>query len=103
MKVYHDNNKKYGGGQYDILDDKLQVFYDCCTKGGLGDAQFHLAFSIVLKDRASEFYYDKIAGHSYEFVTMVDMTKTHFETEENRQKYLSEWRETTLSTTTRSN
>jgi len=27
---------------------------------------------------------------------MINLTKAHFETEENHQKYLSEWRETTL-------
>src|SRR6266536_5874125 len=27
---------------------------------------------------------------------MVNLTKAHFETEENHQKYLSEWRKTTL-------
>jgi hypothetical protein len=27
---------------------------------------------------------------------MLAMTRTHFETEENRQLYMSEWRETTL-------
>ena len=32
MKVYNNNDKKYGGELYDILDIKLQVFYDCCNK-----------------------------------------------------------------------
>jgi hypothetical protein len=95
MKVYKDD-KKYGGEEYDILDVKLQVFFDYCRKIGLGERQFHLAFSTMLKDKASDFYYDKIAGRSYDFRTMVDLMRSHFETEENRQKYLSEWRETTL-------
>jgi len=30
---------------------------------------------------------------------MVDLIRTHFETKESRQKYLSEWRETTLMST----
>jgi hypothetical protein len=96
MKIYNNDDKKYGGEEYDILDIKLQVFYDCCTKVGLPDNQFHLAFSIMLKGRASSFYYDKISGRSYDYPTMVEMTKTHFETEERRQKYLTEWRSTTL-------
>ena len=30
MKFYTDNIKKYGGEVYNILNAKLQVFYDCC-------------------------------------------------------------------------
>ena len=52
----------------------------------------------MLKGRAADFYYDKIAGRSYDFNRMLEITRAHFETEENRQKYLSEWRETTLLT-----
>ena len=96
MKVYNDDTKKYSGEMYDILDIKLQVFYDYCAKVGLPEEQYSKAFSIMLKDRASTFYYDKITGRTYDFSTMVAMVKTHFETEENRQLYMSEWRETTL-------
>jgi hypothetical protein len=32
MKIYSNNDKKYRGEEYDILDVKLQVFYDCCSK-----------------------------------------------------------------------
>ena len=96
MKIYNNDDKKYRGEEYDILDIKLQVFYDCCTKVGLPDSQFHLAFSIMLKGQASIFYYDKISGRLYNYSTMVEMTKTHFETKEQRQKYLTEQRGITL-------
>jgi len=97
MKIYNDDDdKKYGGEEYDILDVKLQVFYDCCSKIGLPDTQYYSAFSIMLKGRASNFYYDKLSGRSYDFQTMINLTKAHFETEENHQKCLSEWHETTL-------
>jgi hypothetical protein len=52
----------------------------------------------MLKERALDFYYDKISGRLYKFTKIVEMTKAHFKTEENRQKYLSKWRETTLAT-----
>jgi hypothetical protein len=68
-----------------------------CTKIGINSGQFHMAFSIILKGKARDFYYDKIAGRGYDFNQITDMIRTHFETEENRQKYLSEWRETTLA------
>jgi hypothetical protein len=57
----------------------------------------------MLKDRASDFYYDSIMGKTTDFDTMVAMTRTHFETEENRQVYLTEWRESTLIKITASN
>jgi hypothetical protein len=50
----------------------------------------------MLKDRASTFYYDRITRRPYNFIIMVAMVKEYFETEENWQFYMSEWRETTL-------
>ena len=64
------------------------MFFDCYTKVGLANNQFHLAFSIMLKGRASAFYYNKISKQLYDFTTIVKMTKTHFKIEERRQKYL---------------
>jgi hypothetical protein len=90
IKIYNNNDKKYGGEKYDILDIKLQIFYDCCLKIGLSEAQHHYAYSAMLKGRTSFFYYNKIVGRMYDFQTIVVITKTHFKTEENYQKYLSE-------------
>jgi hypothetical protein len=79
------------------------VFFDYYKKIGLKEAQFYLIFSIILKDKAFDFYYDKIIKRSYDFRMMIDLIRSHFETEENRQKYLSEWRETTLIKTINKN
>ena len=49
-----------------------------------------MVFLIILKDQASDFYYNKITERSYDFITMVQMVKTHFKTEENRQLYILE-------------
>jgi hypothetical protein len=83
IKIYNNNNKKYGEEKYDILDIKLQIFYDCCLKIGLLKAQHHYTYSAMLKGRASFFYYNKIVGKMYDFQTMVIITKTHFKTEKN--------------------
>jgi hypothetical protein len=90
IKIYASNDKKYGGKEYNILNIKLQVFFDYYTKVKLADNQFHLAFSIMLKGRASAFYYNKISRQSYNFTTIVEITKTHFKTKERQQKYLTE-------------
>jgi len=50
----------------------------------------------MLKGRAATFYYNHIAGKRYDFDTMLRLTKTHFETDENRYFYMLEWRETTF-------
>jgi hypothetical protein len=50
----------------------------------------------MLKGRAATFYYDHIAGKRHDFDTMLQLTRIHFETNENRQLYMAEWRETTL-------
>jgi hypothetical protein len=84
MKFYTDNNKKYGGEVYDILNTKLQVFYNRYIIVGVPEEQYYIAFPIMLKDWVSDFYYNKITGRSYDFITIVRMVKTHFKTEENR-------------------
>jgi hypothetical protein len=96
MKIYTNEDKKYGGELYDILDTKLKVFYDYCNKAGLRAHQYHYAYSAMLKGRAESFYYDHIQGNSYDFNTMIRLTKEHFEVDETRQFYLAEWRETTF-------
>lgn len=49
MMIYNNDDKKYGGKEYDILDTKLQVFYDCCFKIGLLDSQYYSALSTMLE------------------------------------------------------
>jgi hypothetical protein len=48
------------------------------------EEQYYIVFPIMLKDWVSDFYYNKIMGRLYDFITMVQIVKTHFETEENR-------------------
>ena len=43
-----------------------------------------MAFLIMLKDWASNFYYNKITGRLYNFITIVRMVKIYFKTKENR-------------------
>jgi hypothetical protein len=94
-KLYNDD-KKYSGELYDILKTKLKIFEDLCHKVFLPESMYHFAFSIMLKGRASQFYYDRLSGKYYTYDRLTQETRAHFETEENRQLYLSEWRETTL-------
>ncbi|KIM93290.1 hypothetical protein OIDMADRAFT_71369, partial [Oidiodendron maius Zn] len=88
---------KFSGNLYDVLNTKLLAFYDICRKVDLPKEQYHEAYSIMLSGRALDFYYNRLSNREYDFDTMVRMTRTHFETEENRQLYWAEWRETTFS------
>jgi hypothetical protein len=67
MKIYNDNNKKYREEEYNIFNIKLQIFYDCCLKIGLLEAQHYYMYLAMLKGRASFFYYNKIVGRMYDF------------------------------------
>ena len=84
-KFYISDDKKYGGEAYDILDTKLQIFKDCCEKVGMPEVYYHKGYSLILKGRASRFYYSSLTTKEpITFETMVCTTKVHFETEENR-------------------
>ena len=96
INIYINNNKKYKGEEYNILDVKLQVFYDCCFKIRLLEEQYYNIYLVMLKEYISNFYYNKLASREYDFKTIINFIKTHFKIKENYQKYLSEWRETTL-------
>ena len=71
MKFYIDNTKKYRGEVYDILNAKLQVFYNCCITIKVLKEQYYIAFPIMLKDQVSNFYYNKIIERSYNFIIIV--------------------------------
>ena len=67
MKIYNNDNKKYSREEYDILDVKLQVFYDYYFKIRLLDTQYYSTFLIMLKGQVSNFYYNKLSSRSYDF------------------------------------
>ena len=50
----------------------------------------------MLKGRTSTFYYNCLVGKGYNFDRIIYKSKYHFKTEENKQQYILEWRETTF-------
>ena len=48
----------------------------------------------MLKGCASTFYYNYLAGKGYKFNQIIYKIRCHFKTEENKQQYILEWRET---------
>jgi hypothetical protein len=91
-KLYSDSEKKFGGELFDILAIKLLIFYDLCGKAGLSKNQYHNAYSLMLKGRASTFYYESLANRNLTFEQMIQRTKGAFETQANKQEYLKLWK-----------
>ena len=50
----------------------------------------------MLKGYTSTFYYNCLVGKGYKFNRIIYKTKCYFKTEENKQQYILEWRETTF-------
>ena len=48
----------------------------------------------MLKGQTSTFYYNYLVGKGYNFNRIIYKLRYHFETEENKQQYMLEWRET---------
>jgi hypothetical protein len=80
-KFFNNEENKYGGEMYDILNSRILVSYDCCQKVGLPPERYHEGLSIMLKGRAARFYYETLSNRSFDFSTMITRLKTHFETE----------------------
>ena len=95
-KLYLDQEKKYSGELYNILNLKLRIFYNYCQKVGLEPDYYYNTYSIMLKGRASTFYYNYLAGKGYNFNYMIYKLRCYFKIEENKQQYMLEQRETTF-------
>jgi hypothetical protein len=96
-KLYFNDDKKFGGGIYNILSSKLRIFYNLCKMVSIPSHHFQNAYCIMLKGRASLFYYNKLSHRNHTFNEMIYRTRIHFETEETKQQYLTEWKETLFS------
>ncbi|KAK4216832.1 hypothetical protein QBC37DRAFT_397190, partial [Rhypophila decipiens] len=99
-KLYSTNNdNKFGGGFYDVLDTKVQIFKDYIERLSIPKGCAATLFPTMLKEKAKEFYYNTLFTpvQKKDFPYLVEAIKGHFDTEEARQFYLAEWRSTTLS------
>ena len=83
LKIYKDN-RKYKEEEYNILNIRLQVFFDYYKKIRLDNIQFYLVFFIMLKRKVADFYYNMIIKRLYDFCIIVDLIRSYFKTKENR-------------------
>jgi hypothetical protein len=49
---FYNNDLKFGGDYYDVLDIKLWVFYNLYDKAGIGPGYYHAAYNTMLKSKA---------------------------------------------------
>ncbi|RKF81042.1 putative glycosyl [Golovinomyces cichoracearum] len=85
------------GGTDDDFDFCLKNFYDLCRKVGILPHILGDFFSVMLKGRAREYYYDRITGHIFQFPQMVSQIKQNFETNKRCQQLLLIWNTISLS------
>jgi hypothetical protein len=95
-KLYVDDNLKFGGEFYDVLDQKIKIYKNFCRMAGIPAKGYHETYSIMLKSKARDFYYHYIDSQNIIFLEMVACTYTYFYTPKNYQLYINEWKSTVL-------
>jgi hypothetical protein len=95
-KLYVDDDLKFGGEFYDVLDQKIKIYKSFCRMAGIPARGYHEAYSIMLKGKARDFYYHYIDSQGLTFLEMIARIYTYFHTPENHQFYINEWRSTVL-------
>src|SRR6266567_2284750 len=83
-KLYSDQEKKFSGELYNVLNLKLYIFYNYCQKVGIEFNQYYNAYSVILKGQASTFYYNYLVGKGYDFNYIIYKLRYHFKTKENK-------------------
>ncbi|CAE7020765.1 hypothetical protein PTTW11_03135 [Pyrenophora teres f. teres] len=90
-----DREKKYTGKPYDLLDDKLKIFYSICYHADIQPEQFHAVFPRILEGRAQDYYLHFVDQRADTFLTVYLKLKNHFDTDVNHSHYYADW--TTIS------
>jgi hypothetical protein len=96
LNKLYTNNKRFGGEHYDIHDAKLKIFFKLYFRINIEYKNYAAAYSVMLKGKAKEFYYQHIINQNLNFDKTTAKTRAFFHTTENHQMYLNEWRTTML-------
>jgi hypothetical protein len=56
-KFYNSDDLEFGDDFYNVLDAKLKIFYNLYNKAGIGPEYYHSTYSIMLKGKTQDFYY----------------------------------------------
>src|SRR6266516_5383117 len=101
VKTY-DREKKYTGEPYDLLDDKMRIFFNICYHAEITPEQFHAVFPRILTSRAEEYYLHYVERND-DFATAYAKIKNQFDTNVNHNQYYTDWTSTTFAKTRQQN
>ena len=93
-----DNSNKYTGNAYDLLDDKIKVFFSICWQVEIQEEQFHAVFPRILTGRAETFYI-QVVERDDSFASAYMAIKNHFDHDVHHQHYYTDWTTTTFART----
>jgi hypothetical protein len=81
-----DKDKRYIGNIYDLLDDKMRLFYDICYHNKIRPSQFAAVFPRILTEKAKEYYLHYVSPEN-DFYSAYMKIKMHFDTNVNHYYY----------------
>jgi hypothetical protein len=90
MSKIYTEDMKYGDG-HDNFNLKLVIFHDICTRVELPKNVYKRALPIMLKGRASEYYYTGLIQNNLDFDQLCTAIEQHFEDANHRRNTLTEW------------
>lgn len=84
------DSEMYTGDPYDILDDKILLFYDACRNLHIKPQQLRAALPYMLTGTAKEFYIESIARQDT-FEVAYFKLKARFDTDDLHRDYHTDW------------
>ncbi|KAF1942217.1 hypothetical protein EJ02DRAFT_345997, partial [Clathrospora elynae] len=93
-----DNSNKYTGNAYDLLDDKIKIFFSICWQVDIKEEEFHAVFPRILTGRA-EMFYIQVVERDDSFASAYTAIKNHFDHDVHHQHYYTDWTTTTFART----
>ncbi|RKF62515.1 hypothetical protein GcM3_147008, partial [Golovinomyces cichoracearum] len=101
-KMYNID-EKYGGTCIESFNYKFNMFLDSFSRAQLTENALSLAFPIMLKLTALEFYYSSCQDFNLTIEQLIQRFQDRFEGEEYRRNALLNWNNTNLRTWLRQN
>jgi hypothetical protein len=93
-----DNSKKYTGDAYDLLDNKIKIFFSICWQIDIKEEEFHAVFPRILTGRA-EMFYIQVVQRDDSFASAYMAIKNHFDHDVHHQHYYTDWTTTSFART----
>ncbi|KAI6249857.1 hypothetical protein HI914_01664 [Erysiphe necator] len=101
-KMYNID-EKYGNTSTESFNYKFNMFLDSCSRAQLAENALPLAFPVMLKLTALEFYYSSCQGFNLTIQQLIQKFQDQFEGEEYRRNALLNWNNTNFRTWLRHN